>query len=294
MVDCYGESSSIEEFCGKSQLLSAVNSKSIWEVWNENKLDYGDRFCSGLLFWYHNCANPQVAGRLWDWYLEPTASLYHTMHSLEPIHIQFNYLKNTVSVVNDYLEEFKGFKATARVYDINSRKLFEKSVTVDLPEDGVANDVLRIEFPEGISQVHFVNLVLKDASGRTVSTNFYWRSSDEYEGKPSVTGPCTSGFESLYSMKKVALRTKVASRVEEGRTVYTVQLKNNSGRISFFNRIQLYGEDGKPVRPSFYSDNFITLMPGETRTVTIETAASVNGTVKVGSVLNVFDTAPAD
>lgn len=292
MVDCYGKSSSIEEFAAKSQLLSAINSKSIWEVWNENKLDYGDRFCSGLLFWYHNCANPQVAGRMWDWYLEPTASLYHTMHSLEPLHIQFDYLKNTVSVVNDYFESFKGYKATAQVYDINSRKLFEKTVSVDLPEDSVANDVITVVFPEGISQVHFVNLILKDAAGKVVSENFYWRSNDKFEGKPSVTGPCTSGFEALYNMKKVALKTKVSSETKDGKTVYTVKLRNTGSRISFFNRVQLYGPDGQPVRPSFYSDNFVTLMPGESKDITIETTGPATGSVKVGSVLNAFKTAP--
>ena len=53
LVNNYGKSSSIDEFAQKGQLLGAINSKSIWEVWNYNKLDYGDRFCSGLLFWYH-------------------------------------------------------------------------------------------------------------------------------------------------------------------------------------------------------------------------------------------------
>lgn len=195
-------------------------------------------------------------------------------------------------MVNDYYEAFKGYKATAQVYDINSRKLFEKSVTVDLPEDGVANDVLTVEFPEGISQVHFVNLILRDAEGKVVSTNFYWRSNDKFSGKPCIDGPCTSGFDELYYMKKVKLQTKVSSKSSDGRTVYTVQLKNNSGRISFFNRVQLYGEDGQPVRPSFYSDNFVTLMPGEAKTITIETAVSGKGTVKTGSVLNVFKTEP--
>ena len=92
---------SIDEFAQKGQLLGAINSKSIWEVWNYTKLDYGDRFCSGLLFWYHNCSKRQVSFRMWDWSSEPTASLYHTANSLEPLHAQFEYLKNTVSVVND-------------------------------------------------------------------------------------------------------------------------------------------------------------------------------------------------
>ena len=87
--------------------MGAMNSKTIWEVWNYNKLDYGDRYCSGLLFWYHNCPVRQVCARMWDWSLEPTASLYHTQNALEPLHAQFDYLKNTVSVCNDYYQSFK-------------------------------------------------------------------------------------------------------------------------------------------------------------------------------------------
>lgn len=292
LVDNYGKSSSIEEFCGKSQLLSAMNSKSVWEVWNENKLDYGDRFCSGLLFWYHNSPNPQVSSRMWDWYLEPTASLYHTMHALEALHIQFDYLKNTVSVINDRIEAAEGLKATAQVYDINSHKLLEKTVALDVPADGVAGDIITIEFPKEISQVHFINLILKDKSGKTVSRNFYWRSNDEFTGKPSITGPCTSGFESLYDMKCPVLRTKVTQQTGESGKVFTVNLKNSSSRISFFNRLQLLDTDGQPVRPAFYSDNFVTLMPGESIEITIETACMSASSVKIGSVLNVFATKP--
>ncbi len=43
---------SIEEFATKGQAVGAMNSKSIWEVWNYNKFGYGDRYASGLLFWY--------------------------------------------------------------------------------------------------------------------------------------------------------------------------------------------------------------------------------------------------
>jgi len=50
LVNKYGESNSIDEFAKKAQLVGAMNSKSIWEVWNENKFGYGDRYCSGLLF----------------------------------------------------------------------------------------------------------------------------------------------------------------------------------------------------------------------------------------------------
>lgn len=282
LVNNYGKSSSIDEFAQKGQLLGAINSKSIWEVWNYNKLDYGDRFCSGLLFWYHNCSMPQVASRMWDWSLEPTASLYHTANSLEPLHAQFDYLKNTVSVVNDYYREFKNYKVIAQVYDINSKKVFEESAVVNLPSDGVVNDALTIRFPENISQVHFIKLILKDEKGKDVSSNFYWRSNDKYEGSKTLTGPAASGFEDLSKLKQAKVKLTYKVREDDNNYFVDITLRNTSGQIAFFNQLQFLNSKMSPIRPSFYTDNFFSLMPGEKKTVTIETA---KGKLKDGAVL---------
>ena len=282
LVNNYGKSSSIDEFAQKGQLLGAINSKSIWEVWNYNKLDYGDRFCSGLLFWYHNCSMPQVASRMWDWSLEPTASLYHTANSLEPLHAQFDYLKNTVSVVNDYYREFKDYKVIAQVYDINSKKVFEESAVVNLPSDGVVNDALTIRFPENISQVHFIKLILKDEKGKDVSSNFYWRSNDKYEGSKTLTGPAASGFEDLSKLKQAKVKLTYKVREDDNNYFVDITLRNTSGQIAFFNQLQFLNSKMSPIRPSFYTDNFFSLMPGEKKTVTIETA---KGKLKDGAVL---------
>ena len=282
LVNNYGKSSSIDEFAQKGQLLGAINSKSIWEVWNYNKLDYGDRFCSGLLFWYHNCSMPQVASRMWDWSLEPTASLYHTANSLEPLHAQFDYLKNTVSVVNDYYREFKNYKVIAQVYDINSKKVFEESAVVNLPSDGVVNDALTIRFPENISQVHFIKLILKDEKGKDVSSNFYWRSNDKYEGSKTLTGPAASGFEDLSKLKQAKVKLTYKVREDNNNYFVDITLRNTSGQIAFFNQLQFLNSKMSPIRPSFYTDNFFSLMPGEKKTVTIETA---KGKLKDGAVL---------
>ncbi|MDR1919420.1 MAG: glycoside hydrolase family 2 [Tannerellaceae bacterium] len=272
LVDNYGISSSIDEFARKGQLLGAINSKSIWEVWNYNKLNYGDRFTSGLLFWYHNCPMRQVSARMWDWSLEPTASLYHTANALEPLHVQFDYLKNTVSIVNDYYQHFQGYTVTAEVYDLNSRKVFEKSDKVDLLPDAVVNDIFTIHFPEEITQVHFIKLRLKDEKGREVSSNFYWRSNDRYLGKETLTGPASSGFESLAGLKRATLKISYKVRENEARFFVDVTLKNVSGRIAFFNQLQMLDTNLKPLRPSFYTDNFFSLLPGESKSVTIETS----------------------
>lgn len=272
LVNNYGASSSIDEFAEKAQFLGAMNSKSIWEVWNYNKLDYGDRFTSGLLFWYHNSPVRQVSANMWDWSLEPTASLYYTANSLQPLHPQFDYLKNTVSVVNDYYRAYAGYTVTANVYDLNSRKVWSKSAKVNLPEDGVVNDVFTIDFPQNITQVHFIRLILKDEKEREISSNFYWRSNDKYQGKETLTGPTSSGFEDLAKLSKAKLKTSYKIRKEADKYFIDITMKNTTASIAFFNQLQLLDEKSSPVRPSFYTDNFFSLLPGESKFVTIETS----------------------
>lgn len=264
MIGAYGLPTSIEDYAAKGQLVGAVNSKSIWEVWNRNRLDSGDRFCSGLLFWYHNCPNVQVCARMWDWFLEPTASLYHTMHALEKVHVQFDYLKNTVSVVNDAPEPLSNLRLEARLFDLGSHVVKSWKTDLDIAADAATCDALVLDFPESVSKVHFISLRLEDSSGRVLSENFYWRSKAVFEGPGTVTGPCTSGFESLGDMPraKVSLSRRT---LPDGRIEVTV--RNRSSRIAFFNRMQLRDGAGLSVRGTVYSDNFFTLLPHESKTV---------------------------
>ncbi len=271
LINEYGKPESIDEFAMKGQFVGAMNYKSIWEVWNYNKLNYGDRYTSGFLFWYHNSPIRQVCGRMWDWSLEPTAALYAAANACEPLHPQFDYLKNTVSVVNDYYQVFSNYTVTAEVFDINSKSVWKNRASIDLPEDGVVNDVFRIDFPKNISPVHFIKLRLFDHIGKEVGSNFYWRSTSIYEGMKSMTGPATAGFHSIKELAPAKVSMKYKTRESQGRHFIDIELKNTNRSIAFFTQLQWLDSVGKPVRPSYYTDNFFSMMPGETRNITIET-----------------------
>ena len=270
LTDQYGESSSIDEYAERGQFVGAVNYKGIAEVWRYNKLGWGDRFTSGYLFWYHNSPLPQVQGRMWDWSLEPTAALYSLANATEPVHPQFDFLKNTVSVSNERFEAFAGCTLTAEVYDLRSRRVWAATKKVDVPSDATVCDVIAVEFPANISPVHFIKLRLNDATGAPLGSNFYWRSTDAYQGPKTVSGPCAAGFQAINELPVVKLGASVSTGTDSaGEHVVTVDLRNRSRSIAFFTRLQWLGPDGKPVRPSFYSDNFFSLLPGESRTVQI-------------------------
>jgi hypothetical protein len=269
-VEQFGSSGSIDEYAAKAQFVGAMGNRSLWEAWNYNKFQFGDRWCSGLLFWYLNSPARQTAGRMWDWSLEPTAALYYAQNALQPLHPQFDYLKNTVSVYNDYRMGFKGYTVSATVYDLDSRVRVTQQKVVEIPADGVAKDVFRIEFPSDLTQVHFIRLVLSDAKGKAVSESFYWRSKDKYEKAGTVSGPAMAGFADINKLPATKLAVGVRREYRDGRMVLLAHVVNTGKGLSFFTRLQLQYADGKPVRPSFYSDNFFCLLPGAGKDIRIE------------------------
>ncbi|WP_028296010.1 glycoside hydrolase family 2 protein [Olivibacter sitiensis] len=278
-VDMFGKSNSITEFAKKAQFVGALNYRAIWEVWNYNKFAYGDRFASGFLFWYHNSPMRQTGGRMYDWSLEPTAALYYSQNGLQPLHPQYDYLKKSVSVYNDYRKSFRNYSVTATLYNIHSEKVSEKAAVIDIPSDGLVKDALFLEFPNDLSQVHFIKLALKDTDGKLVSESFYWQSKDDYHGAWTMTGPAVSGFEEMNKLEKVRLNSAIRLDGE----VVTVEVKNPSKTLSFFTQLKLQDEKGKSIRPAFYSDNFFCLLPGESKTVTIQftTADVPNKVIKI-------------
>ena len=65
---------------------------------------------------------------------------------------------------------------------------------------------------------------------------------------------------------------------KDGKTQLRVTLRNASKQIAFFNQVHLLDAQGSPVRPTFYTDNFFTLLPGASKTVEIETASEAVAT----------------
>jgi hypothetical protein len=112
--------------------------------------------------------------------------------------------------------------------------------------------------------VHFVRLELRDAAGKLLSTNFYWR------GQPDHQDDLTA----LNKLPMVALTAQVKTADAGGKRTLTVAVHNPTANVALMAHLQLRRKSGERVLPVFYSDNYISLVPNETRTITIEAAVS--------------------
>jgi hypothetical protein len=111
--------------------------------------------------------------------------------------------------------------------------------------------------------VHFLKLELRDAGGKLLSDNFYWH----------ALTPHPDDLRDLNKLPVVTLEAEAKRRDAEGKCIVDVVLHNPGKQIALMTHLQLRREKSKDrVLPVFYTDNYISLAPGETRGLTIEAA----------------------
>lgn len=91
-----------------------------------------------------------------------------------------------------------------------------------------------------------------------LSENFYWLSKD---GK--------NDFSAITKIPKVDLKLTETLSYNDDEVTMTVKVKNTSNKLAFMHRLMITkGDGGDEVWPTFWSDNFLTIFPGEEKIVT--------------------------
>ncbi|MCQ2394523.1 MAG: glycoside hydrolase family 2 [Kiritimatiellae bacterium] len=259
-VNGYGVSKTFDEYARKSQAADALAHRCLWETWNRARNE-----ATGVLFWYNNTPIPQLGGHMWDYSLVATASQFAQANALEPLHAQYEYLSNRVSVVSDVYSAH-ALAVRAEVYDFDSRKVWEKEAEVKVEGEGCL-DVFAIPFGSELTfdKPHFIKLRLFE-NGAEIASTFYWRSNSRYEGAQTVTGPCVVGFEELDNLPRTTLVTRQISD-KGGKLV--LEIANTGTHLAFMTEVRLEDADGKYLKPVFFSDNFFALLPGVKRHIEV-------------------------
>src|SRR6185437_5440624 len=82
-------------------------------------------------------------------------------------------------------------------------------------------------------------------------------------------------YTALALMPQATVTATARFTAAAGRTQTRVTLVNAGKTVAFFVRLQLTGRGGQEALPVFWEDNYISLLPGETRTLsaTVRTRA---------------------
>lgn len=250
----YGAVASLADFARKGQMMNYEAFRAMYEGRNA-KLFHP---VTGVITWMSNPAQPSFVWQLYSWDLEPNASLFATRHACEPVHIQMNQTDWHVLVVNNTPNALAAVTAKVSVYNLDGSLKYTHTDTLTAVPSA-ATDAGLIAFPDGLSAVHFVKLELRDAQKKLLSENFYWRETRQ------------DNFQALNTLPRVTLDAHVARYDADSKILFSVTLRNPSQTPALMAHLQLRrGFSGARVLPVFYSDNYVSLLPGESKTITVE------------------------
>jgi exo-1,4-beta-D-glucosaminidase len=270
----YGTASNLAEYTKRAQMMEYEGERAMFEAFGRNKY-----VATGVIQWMLNNAWPSLIWHLYDYYLRPGGSYFGAKKGCEPLHIQYSYDDGSVDVVNSYRRDFQGLTATAEVYNLDLTKKFSKTVKFDSKSDA-SDRLFIIPAIAGLSETYFVRLQLADSHGTVVSNNFYWlpREPDVLDFPKStwyVTPTKTFGsVQGLNSLAKTTIESQLAVQSDASETTAKVTVKNTGATLAFGVELRLRDGSQQEILPVRWEDNYIALMPGETRTMEAHMHAS--------------------
>ena len=245
----YGEAEDAEEFAQLAQFVNYDGYRAMFESRSRNR--------KGLLLWMSHPAWPSMTWQTYDWYFDTNGAYYGCKKACEPLHIQWNCATDSIEVVNYSAGSLNDLTAHALIMNMDGQTIWEKETYLNSYEDTTIR-CFRMEYPDEVSDVHFIKLYLKQ-NGKILSDNFY------------INGKEYGNHKAMRNMAKAKVKCRSSFRMGKDRKwTGTVTIENRSNVPAVMIHLNLKGkEDGQQILPAVYEDNYFSLMPGEKKTISI-------------------------
>ena len=257
-IYAYGPVKDLRDFAFKAQLVNYDQYRGLAEGFSSHMWDW----YTGTIIW--KTQNPWTAlrGQMYDFYLDVNACLYGLHTGSEPLHIMYDPVRGMTMIANNGFRTRRDLMMQVRIFDIDGKmrslgqQFFEVGPTLAKSYLPIGHEVNAMRKKEGC----FLSLRLLDTAQQVVSDNFYWL--------PDSVG----NYSGLQRMAAAALSVDAKRLRSQSDATIRVTLHNPAGGpVAFFTRLSLIDPaTHKRILPTFYSDNYISIPPGESRTVTLE------------------------
>jgi hypothetical protein len=263
----FGAPTSLEDFERKAQMLNYVDHRAIFEgmnahLWTPN---------SGRMLWMTQPAWPSNTWQILSSDYDTQASFYGVKKACEPVHVQLDLSNYDVAIVNTTNAVLAGLLVSADVYSLDNKLLLhheeKKDASADAETDGFKLELGKLL----IDGMVLVKLGLRNPTGEIVSENFYWLGED------------SASYRQLNRLAVASISATASSSSADGNVHVRVKLQNTGSVVSLVDKLTLLNaSDGSRILPAYFTDNYVSLLPGESREIEIESPASaVRGAVQV-------------
>jgi hypothetical protein len=180
----------------------------------------------------------------------------------EQVHIMMTQNDFRIMLVNHTPAPLKNLTYRVRILNLDGSVKYDETAPVPSAPASSALELRMLPTPAGLSAVHFVKLELLDPNGKALSDNFYWKETTQDD------------LTALDAIPDVELEGRVSRHDAGGNAVLDVTLSNPTRNIAVMAHLQLRNQRSNlRVLPVYYSENYVSLLPGESRTIAIEAAS---------------------
>jgi hypothetical protein len=247
-----GAPASLEDFERKAQLMNYETHRAIFEGMNQELWTK----TSGRLLWMTQPAWPSTMWQILSHDYDTHGAFYGVKAAAETVHVQMSLADHRLAVVNNGGAPIKEATVRSRVFDLGGKLLDDRRDPIAVGADAVVQGpLLALDLDQRGAVI--VQLDLTGADGATLSRNLYWVAKDAAASRKLADMPA----------QPVSLAAKLSRTGTE--TVVTATLVNTGAAPALTSKLTLVDAKGERILPAYYSDNYVSLLPGEPRTVEI-------------------------
>ena len=256
----FGETKDIDEYLERADLLNYESTKAMFESFRVRW-----PHTTGIIQWMLNGARPGIYWQLYDYYKQPNTAYYGVKKANAPVQLIYDYYTKAIYAVNETLQP-ASYKASAKL--LKGNQATEDSLSIDIAPGTVVKvfDVDTTGAPAA-----FLFLRLNDEQGTEIANNEYFlpAGNDVYDWSQTnwVHTPIKQ-YASYAMLEGMCTRTCNLSVTPSSEGVYEATVSNASDKVAFMIRLTAKDQNGELICPAYWSDNYLTLAPRESRTVT--------------------------
>ena len=250
--DRYGKVKDVSDFCLKAQMVSYEQYRALQEGFNYKMWDW----YAGMLVWKNQNPWTALRGFFYDYFLDYTGGYFGYKHGAAPVHIQLNLNDSVVCALNQTASDLTGITASVFLYEMHGKLLSEKTDQIILRSQQLIL-LNKVVLPATGNEVFFLKLQLAD-NNRVIDENLYWLSNKPHS------------YEKLNELEKVTLNTTIRE-IDENRSV--ISISNPGNETAFFIRLKVTDLNNELVLPSFFTENYFTILPGEKKEAELDLSA---------------------
>ena len=255
--DRYGKVKDVRDFCFKAQIVSYEQYRALQEAFNHKMWDW----YAGMLVWKNQNPWTALRGSFYDYYLDYQGGYFGYKHGAAPVHIQLNLNDSVVCALNQKAVQTNPLTAVVTLYDMHGKMLSEEKSNITLQAHSLQL-LNKVKLPANTNEVFFLKLQLKDQD-KVVDENLYWLTNVRHS------------YEKLNDLQKVAVKAEIKAN---GEKQSVIKLSNPGNETAFFIRLKVMNGSNDLVLPAWFTENFITLLPGEEKEIQLDLSTGKSST----------------